>query len=444
MVYPINMAKFSSVFCCSLFALAFVACETKTKRPVAEFDGSIDNDTQLNSDSNINSDAPIVDASNDRNMTTDTVSSDTNISTDAPIQHWFLDEMLSVPMGVEQYGMSLAISADGNTIVVGAPGNGAVSVYSRSGSTWSGAQALARPVGFETFGWSVAIDGAGTRIVVGGYESGMLSVFTKSGSTWSAGAPLQAFGSVGLGWSVDISSDGNTIVASASNNDPMNNGQAAIYQFNGSVWSTPVLLAQPNLASSFGSCVSISGNGTHVVVGDIEGGNGQRGAASVYAFADNAWTGPVVLNPPADSFSFGSSCDLSEDGHTLVVGDRDGSTSSFGAALVYAFEAGAWSALPRSLGRPVASSRFGWSVAVSSDGNRIAVGDHNSRSVSVYERAGGTWFTREVITRDASEITWGWDVSLNQSGTQLVIGDPGITPFGMSLHMGTVSIYEYR
>src|SRR5664280_1456998 len=103
-------------------------------------------------------------------------------------------------MGPAWQGFSAAISADGNTAIVGGPYDnfyaGAAWVYTRSGGVWSqqgdklvGTGAAVTPAGLiSRQGVSVGISGDGNTAVVGGGDSsgaGAAWVFTRSGGVWS-------------------------------------------------------------------------------------------------------------------------------------------------------------------------------------------------------------------------------------------------------------------
>jgi len=143
-------------------------------------------------------------------------------------------------------GWSVAISNDGNTVAIGSPprvenppsggvdyGVGGVWVYTRSGTTWS---QQAGPLTYTSnncgtnswgIGWSLAISGDGNTIAAGqpnygtnsggNANQGGVVVFVRSGTTWSAQSGLlqgsdttRALGTF-MGWSVSLSKDGNTL-----------------------------------------------------------------------------------------------------------------------------------------------------------------------------------------------------------------------------------------
>ncbi len=113
-------------------------------------------------------------------------------------------------IGKAGQGGSVSLSADGNTAIVSGPGDnsniGAVWVYARGGGTWSqqGSKLVGTgSVGAASQGVSVSLSADGNTAIVGGIndnsEVGAAWVFTRSGSTWAQqGSKLVGTGSAGL------------------------------------------------------------------------------------------------------------------------------------------------------------------------------------------------------------------------------------------------------
>jgi hypothetical protein len=140
-------------------------------------------------------------------------------------------------VGQSEQGMSVALSADGNTAIVGGPndnnntgvGVGAAWVFTRSGGVWTqqGNKLVgAGAVGNASQGVSVALSGDGNTAIVGGVNdtagAGAAWVFIRSGGVWSqqgdklvglgaVESPAQGIGN-GQGRSVALSADGNTAI----------------------------------------------------------------------------------------------------------------------------------------------------------------------------------------------------------------------------------------
>ncbi len=138
---------------------------------------------------------------------------------------------------------SAALSADGNTAIVGGPGDnantGAVWVFIRSGGTWSqqGAKLVGSgAVGTARQGRAVAISQDGNTAIVGGWgdnsQVGAAWVFTRSGGVWTQqGGKLVGSGGVGMGdqgYSVAVSADGNLALTGGPTD---NAGAGAIWVF---------------------------------------------------------------------------------------------------------------------------------------------------------------------------------------------------------------------
>jgi hypothetical protein len=164
---------------------------------------------------------------------------------------------------------SVALSADGNTALLGWAGDsqgpipigpwgiGAAWVFRRSGSTWTqqGGKLTANDeTGEGAFSSSVALSADGNTALIGGpvdnpdpnspasnFQRGIGAawVFTHSGSTWTQqGGKLTAndeLGPGGVGTSVALSADGNTALIGGPNND--SHGGAWVFRRSGSSWT---------------------------------------------------------------------------------------------------------------------------------------------------------------------------------------------------------------
>jgi hypothetical protein len=140
-------------------------------------------------------------------------------------------------VGSSEQGWSVALSADGNTAIVGGPSDtsftGAAWVYTRSGGVWTQqGSKLAGIGGVESTdqGISVALSADGNTAIVGGYADnnyfGAAWVYTRSGDVWTQqGLKLvgtSAIGQAQQGKSVALSGDGNTAIV----NGPGDNSDA--------------------------------------------------------------------------------------------------------------------------------------------------------------------------------------------------------------------------
>ncbi len=98
--------------------------------------------------------------------------------------------------GLGEFGESVALSSDGNTALIGGSGDhdfvGAAWVFTRSAGKWSQQGEKLTGTGESgrgEFGWSVALSSSGNTAVIGGPADngrvGAAWVFTRSGTSWS-------------------------------------------------------------------------------------------------------------------------------------------------------------------------------------------------------------------------------------------------------------------
>jgi len=299
--------------------------------------------------------------------------------------------------GDGNFGYMVAMSGDSNTLAVSAPttssNRGTVYVYTRSGNDFPAAPTitLTDPAAMsgDFFGKAVTISGDGNTLVVSAPTTsgtrGPVYVYMKSGEhfpiapTITLTAPGDADGE-GFGYPVAISDDGSTLVVGAYS---LRSSKGAVYVYAKSgdhFPTTPITLATPtNMLDYFGSAVTISGNGNTVVVG-ANGTTDTAGAAYVYRRIAGAFsvTHTITLLDP-NSMSgdfFGSAVTISENGNTLVVSAPQ-SGGDTGTTYVYTGSEGEFVTTPTAtLVAPGAmrGDYFGQTVAISGDGNTLAVG----------------------------------------------------------------------
>jgi hypothetical protein len=285
----------------------------------------------------------------------------------------------------DQFGYSISLSDDGNTLAVGAIGedsnatgidgdqadnsagqSGAAYVFVRNGAAWAQQayvkSTMTRPN--VLFGYSVAVSENGSTFAVAEYDAdrgkGALYVLVRTGTTWSHQARIQADNAENgdsLGYSMAISDDGNTIAAGAADEDclipginpagcdkdqPMDNSSGAAYVFvrTGTTWTQQAFIKSSNPARQdwFGVRIAISGDGNTVAVGApnedsaSKGINGKQDdntapeAGAVYYFTRTGTTwvqnAYVKASNARAGDEFGTSLALSGDGRTLLVGAR--------------------------------------------------------------------------------------------------------------------------
>lgn len=198
--------------------------------------------------------------------------------------------------GIALLGFDAAVSADGSTIVLGAPlisnQAGAAEVFTKSGTTWTHTARLigANTAAGDNFGITVAVSGSGTTVAVGSPSSnggdGSAYVFTKSGRTFTQASqvlPPAGTSGAGAGQSIGISSDGSVVAFGAGQ---LNHDAGAVFvatQTKG-IFAVTATDTAPNPAPGdelgFVS-TAVAGNGSAIISG-ARGRNNQTGAAFVF------------------------------------------------------------------------------------------------------------------------------------------------------------------
>jgi len=316
--------------------------------------------------------------------------------------------------GGNQFGISVSLSSNGNTLAVGAkyesssatdvhtviptststPGAGAVYVFKRVTSNWA-QQAYIKASNTamrDYFGGAVALSGDGNTLAVGAanedssttginispinvIDAGAVYVFRQVNSTWTQQAYVKA-SNMGtgdfFGESVALSYDGSTLAVGASNEDSSATG----------TYTTP----------NEGTDTSIY----------------NAGAVYLFSRVNTTWSEQAYVkakNTGSDYF-FGISVSLSRDGNTLAVGS-DGESSGTtginsspntsaakaGAAYVYTRVNSTWSYKSYvKADNTGGSDYFGTSVTLSDNGNTLAVGaDTEDNKASFIRNSGAVY-----------------------------------------------------
>ncbi|WP_439504316.1 beta strand repeat-containing protein, partial [Sediminibacterium sp.] len=333
-------------------------------------------------------------------------------------------------------GYSVSLSADGNTAMVGGWGDnsatGAVWVYTRSGGVWTqqgGKLVGTGSVGASRQGISVSLSADGNTALVGGQSDnssvGAAWVYTRSGGVWSQqGSKLVGTGGVGAaqqGWSVSLSADGNTAMVGG-RNDNSNAGAAWVFTRSGGVWTqqgAKLVGTGAVGAARQGSSVSLSADGNTAIVGGFAD-NSDAGAAWVYTRSGGVWTqqgAKLVGTGAVGSAQQGFSVSLSADGNTaMVAGFLDNSNA--GAAWVYSRSGGVWTQQGSKLvgTGAVGAAYQGNRVSLSADGNTAMVGGNADNS-----NAGAAWVYSYVPTPTITSATYNANTGvLSVTGTNFV------------------------
>ena len=359
-------------------------------------------------------------------------------------------------------GVSVAISADGNTLAVGGPADnsdtGAVWVFVRSAGSWiqqGGKLIGSGAVGFAHQGSSVSLSADGNTLIVGGpgpfvnnlgpFEEnlgiGAAWVFTRSGGVWTqqggkllgSGASNPAF----QGIAVALSADGNTALVGG-HEDANGNGATWVFVRSGGVWTQqgPKLVGSGGTVLAFqGRSVALSADGNTALVGGL-GDNAFLGAAWVFVRAGGVWTqqgnklvGTGIVNDTNQGFPVA----ISADGNTAIVG-RNGDNNTAGAVWIFTRSAGLWSQQGNKLvgSGGVGKGFQGVSVSLGGPTGDIAAwggfGDGGFVGATwVFTRSGATWTQsgNKLVGTGGVGVSGQGMVALSTDGSTLAVGGPG-------------------
>jgi hypothetical protein len=375
-------------------------------------------------------------------------------------------------------GHGVALSSDGTTLAVAAPyessgamginGNqndnsvysaGAVYIFVQRNNVWT-QQAYIKPSNpgqSYKFGHHVSLSGDGNTLAVAASGeasaakgingnqndksiplAGAVYVFSRNGTNWSQQAYIKASNTGELGaddqfpegdqfaFSLNLSTDGNTLAVGAigedsgaagingNQNDNSALGAGAVYVFtrSGSNWTQQayVKASNPVTNTMFGYSVGLSADGNVLAASSYDEGssarviNGpqdreRRGSGAIYVFlrSGNTWAQQAYLKASNGEFmdSLGYSVAISQDGNTIAGGAADedclmpgifpGPTTvcsddsktdfSSGAAYIFVRNGNTWSqeAFIKA-SNPGHNDWFGSRLNLSGDGNTLAVG----------------------------------------------------------------------
>lgn len=300
----------------------------------------------------------------------------------------------------DRFGMTIDISADGNTLAVAAGGEdslatgidgdqsdnsadvvGAVYVFSRSDGQWQ-QQAYVKAGStraYDFFGSALSLSADGSTLAVGAADensaatgingeqsdnfvggSGAAYVFIRSDGRWQQEAYIKAdiTGSDSFGGALSLSADGNTLAVGAereesaatgvdadqSDNSADNSGAVYVFMRSEGLWQQQAYVKASNTdnGDAFGNAVSLSADGNTLAVG----ASGE------------------------DSLAIGIDADQS-----------DNSAESSGAVYVFKRSEGLWQQqVYVKAGNTDNGDFFGGAVSLSADGNTLAVGASHENS----------------------------------------------------------------
>ncbi len=364
----------------------------------------------------------------------------------------------------DQFGYALSLSADGQTLAVGAP--------------------------FES-SHATGIDGDQLDDSAAG--SGAVYIFTFAGNVWRQQAYVKASNTEAgdlFGSALSLSADGDTLVVSApqesssatgidgdqADNSAPKSGAVYVFSRSGNSWSQQAYVKASNTQASddFGAALSLAADGNTLAVGAFFEASGATGidgdqadnsapeSGAVYVFtrsgANWAQQAYVKASNAEAVDAFGHALSLSGDGNTLAVGapfesshatgvggdQTDNSASKSGAVYVFIRSGSTWSQeVYVKASNAQAGDGFGSFLGLSNDGDTLAVaapfessnatglsgnqGDNSavsSGAVYVFNRDSAAWRQQAYVKASNTQANdrFGWSLSLSGDGATLAVG----------------------
>lgn len=308
------------------------------------------------------------------------------------------------PEDGDNFGYALGLSADGNTLAVGATGEdgsgasangdgsdnsargaGAVYVFVREDGDWTQQAYLkaSNADATDLFGVSLAVSDDGNTLVIGALDedgsssgvggpddndsrgSGAVYVFAREGAQWYQQSYLKASNaSQNDAFSmVAVSGDGSTLAVSSFDEDSSDTGvgadqtddssedSGAVYVFSrgGESWAQTAYIKSSNTSpfDQFGTRLFLNRDGSVLAVGaPLEDGSasgvnglqddlaGEAGAVYLFRRTADEWRQTAYLKAPASEIydEYGANVALDDSGETVAVGVRveDGGAAGIG------------------------------------------------------------------------------------------------------------------
>lgn len=286
---------------------------------------------------------------------------------------WDAGVLLDRPASSQVFGQAVAVSGDGTTVAVSYQSTptmlGGVTIFQNFNGGFVATMSLPLPANASLyFGSALALSHDGNTLIVGDPGAlggnGAAVVYQNRTDGWTADADLMPPDERGFGYRVALSSDGTTIAASAKNYPSTSSGAVGIYLRSNGSWVSAPLLPTPTSAGRMGSGLALSRDGVLLLAGDPDGGSNGRGSLSLHRRMELGFGEGDAFVRPAGANSFGSTVAMSGTGNVAVAGD-------YHVVTVFVRAGDQW--VERRLEAPGRAWNFGSTVVISSDGTTLVI-----------------------------------------------------------------------
>jgi hypothetical protein len=308
-------------------------------------------------------------------------------------------------------------------------------------------------------GYSVTLSNDGTTLAIGVPSANYARVYRLSaGKKWtqmSASTIQITGGATDTGAAVALSGNGNTLAVGAPSASA---GFVNIYTYNSgtSTWTNTFTGVGALAGDKTGQSLSLNLAGTRLAtgipVGD-QGGVTNIGIGTIRDLVSNSWATIKATIPRTGTITTadrkGVSISLSSTGNALVIGSDNASTGT-GLIEMYSSDASGttWTLRSTFTGKTT-SSFFGFSSAMSGDGNVVVAGAWGWNSEKGYAqvfRLNNLIWTQlgTDINAETTDMRMGYSLAVSNIGNIVVIGSPYATGVGMPTRSGSVRVYKFN
>ncbi len=358
----------------------------------------------------------------------------------------------------DKFGHAIALSADGQTLAIGAPysdqggqSSGLVQIYRGFAGNWTPIGApIIGTLPLEFLGWSVALSADGQTLAIGatggathnGQRSGSVRLYRQAAARWVAvgraitgESPNECLGSA-----IALSADGQILAIGAALNDTRGRNRGKVKVYRQPTATAPPDQPWPQIGLDllgddanhyFGSAIALSADGQFLAIGapySSQDHGPQNGAVILYQQVNQQWQNLGRLIGRSRREWFGTAVALAADGQTLAVG-APGHNSQRGAIRIYQQQAGVWRQQGADRVGVAPGEGFGHAVALSADG-RLVSGSTTPNPADLLRQnvvrtdryLDQAWWSHSTISGSGR---FGAAVALAGNGQTLAIGAPG-------------------
>ena len=371
-------------------------------------------------------------------------------SSDSPPPQFYLKA--SNPEAADNFGKTVALSGDGDTLAIGAWGEDSDgSIEGDNSELGSGAVYIFRR----------DVDKKG---------------FSQEIVSWNQIQYVKAptpVASENFGFSVSLNQDGSKLAVGAPDISGTTPGKVYVY-IGPNFDTSPTEITDPSATNGdrFGEAVALSDDGFRLAIGAPGDDTVPSDAGAVYVYEDlgnaNSWTVEDSFTTAPAGAGLGVSVALNQDGSVLASGAwmEDDAAANEGAIYSFTRSGTTWTAVTKLVSSDgVLDDRLGTSVSLNDDGTRLAVGapgdffggGGSTGAVYVYTAdmtPVTSWTNEQKVTASNAEAddAFGIAVSLSSNGNMLLVGasyedgsgtDTGSTPDNLASNAGAAYYFSW-